>query len=85
VDLQIPVQPVPITTKVVSLNPVHGEVYLIQLYVIKFVSDLRQVDGFLWVLWFPPPIKHQNIAEMLWKVALNTISQANQSKNVLLN
>jgi hypothetical protein len=53
--------------------------------VIKFVSDLRQVDGFLWVLWFPPPIKHQNIAEMLWKVALNTISQANQSKNVLLN
>jgi len=24
---------------------------------IKFVSDLRQVCGFLWVLWFPPPIK----------------------------
>jgi hypothetical protein len=34
---------VPITTEVVSLNPVHGEVYLIQHYVIKFVSDLRQV------------------------------------------
>jgi hypothetical protein len=32
-----------ITTKVVSLNPVHGEVYLIQHYVIKFVSDLWQV------------------------------------------
>jgi hypothetical protein len=29
----------------------------IQHYVIKFVSDLRQVDGFLWGLWFPPPIK----------------------------
>jgi hypothetical protein len=27
------VQLVPITTNVVSLNPVHGEVYLIQLYV----------------------------------------------------
>jgi hypothetical protein len=26
-------------------------------YVIKFVRDLRQVDGFLWVLRFPPPIK----------------------------
>jgi gamma-glutamylcyclotransferase (GGCT)/AIG2-like uncharacterized protein YtfP len=26
---------------------VHGEVYLIQHYAIKFVSDLRQVDGFL--------------------------------------
>ena len=23
----------------------------------EFVSDLRQVDGFLWVLRFPPPIK----------------------------
>jgi hypothetical protein len=31
----------PITTKVVSSNPVHGEVYSIQHYVIKFVSDLR--------------------------------------------
>ena len=33
-DLQLPEQSVPITTKVVSLNPVHGEVYLIQHYVI---------------------------------------------------
>jgi hypothetical protein len=31
---------VPITTNVVSLNPANGEVYLIQYYVIKFVSDL---------------------------------------------
>jgi hypothetical protein len=29
------------------LNPAHGEVYLIQHYVIKFVSDLQQVSGFL--------------------------------------
>ena len=43
-DLQLPVQSVP---KVVSSNPVHGEVYSIQHYVIKFVSDLRQVGGFL--------------------------------------
>jgi hypothetical protein len=48
---------VPITTNVVSLNPVHGEVYWIQHYVIKFVSDLWQVSGFLWVLLFPLPIK----------------------------
>jgi hypothetical protein len=53
----VPVQIVPITTKVVSLNPTHGEVYLIQDYVRKFVSDLRQVGGFLRVLRFPPPIK----------------------------
>ena len=29
----------------------------VQHYVIKFVSDLQQFGGFLWVLWFPPPIK----------------------------
>ena len=39
-DLELPVQSVPITTKVVSLNATHGEVYSIQHYVIKFVSDL---------------------------------------------
>jgi hypothetical protein len=49
-DLQLPAQSVPITTEVVSSNPVHGEVYSIQQYVIKFVSDLRQVSGFLHVL-----------------------------------
>jgi hypothetical protein len=36
-------QLVPITTKVVSLNPVHGKVYSIQHYVIKYVSDLQVV------------------------------------------
>jgi hypothetical protein len=46
----------PITTKVVSSNPIHGDVYSIQHYV-KFVSDLRQVGGFLWVLRFPQPIQ----------------------------
>jgi hypothetical protein len=29
-----------ITTEVVSLNPVHGDVYSIQNYAIKFVGDL---------------------------------------------
>ena len=55
--LQLPVQSVPITKKVVSSNRVHGEVYSIQHYVIKFVSDLRQVGGFLQVLRFPPPTR----------------------------
>ena len=39
-------QLVPITTKVVSSNPANYEVYSIQHYVIKFVSDLRQVGFF---------------------------------------
>jgi hypothetical protein len=55
--LQLPMQSVPITTKVVSLNPTNGKVYLIQHNVMKFVSDLWQVGSFLWVLRFPPPIK----------------------------
>jgi len=46
-DLQLPVQSVPITNEVVSSNPACDEVYSIQHYVIKFVSDLRQVRGFL--------------------------------------
>ena len=48
----------------------------VQHYVIKFVSDLWQVCGFLQVLWFPPPIKTDcyDITEILLKVALNTIN-----------
>ena len=57
IGLTLPVQSVPIATKVVSLNPTHSEAYSIQHYVAKFLSDLRQVGGFLWVLLFPPPIK----------------------------
>jgi hypothetical protein len=44
-------------TKVVNLNPAHGEVSSIQHCVIKFVSDLRQVGCFLRVLRFSPPIR----------------------------
>ena len=57
VGLQLLVQSVPITTKVVSLNPVHGDVYSIQHYVIAYVRGLRQVCRFFLVLWFSPPIK----------------------------
>jgi len=58
--LQLPMQSVSITSKVVSSNPIQVEVYgnySIQHYVIKFVSDLRQVGGFLLALRFLPPIK----------------------------
>jgi hypothetical protein len=73
-NLQLPVQLVPITTKVMSSNPVHGEVWSIQHYVIKFASDLR---------WFSPsnPVSSTNKTdrsdrtEILLKVALNTINQ----------
>jgi hypothetical protein len=62
----------PIITKGVSLNPAHGKVYLIQHYAIKFVSDLHQVSGFLWVLPVSSINKtyHHYITEILLKVAL---------------
>jgi hypothetical protein len=45
-----------------SFNPVHGEVYSIQHYVIKFVSDLWQVGGFSpGTPW--PPRRNWNIVE----------------------
>jgi hypothetical protein len=54
-DLQLPMQSVPITTDNVSSNSAHGEVYSIPHYVIKFVSDSRQ-------LWFSPgtPVSSTN-------------------------
>jgi hypothetical protein len=46
------------------------------LFRINFVSDLVQVDGFLRVLRFQPPINCQchDITEILLKMALNTIT-----------
>jgi len=44
-----------------------------QCYVIKFVSDLRQFSGFLWVSSTNKTDCHY-ITEILLKVALNTIT-----------
>ena len=44
-------------SNVVSSNPRSGEVNSIQQYVINFVSDLRQVGGFLRVLSYLPIMK----------------------------
>jgi hypothetical protein len=56
-DLHLPMQLVPIIINVVSSSPAYGEVYSIHRYVINFVSDLRQVGGFIRVLRFPQPLK----------------------------
>jgi hypothetical protein len=66
-------QSVPITTKVVSLNRVQERH---TRYMIKFVSDLRQVGGF----FLGTPVSSTNktdlhdIAEIMLKVALSTIN-----------
>ena len=45
------------TSQTEGANPAHGEVYSIQRYVIKLISDKRYDVGFLLVLRFPPLIK----------------------------
>jgi len=52
------------------------------IYVMKFVSDLRQVGGFLQVLQFPPTGRHDMI-EILLKVMLNTITLTPKNKKKL--
>ena len=69
VGFKLPVQSVPINTNVVRSNPADGEVYSIQHYVIKFVSDMRQGGGFL---------QNRDITKILLKVALSTIKPTTQ-------
>jgi hypothetical protein len=48
----------------------------------KFISDLRQVGGFLRVLRFPPPTARHEITEILLKMALNIyIKLLNETKS----
>ena len=63
-------QSVPITTKVVSSNLAHGEVYSIQHYVIMFVGYLSPGTP----VSTPIEIDPHDITEILLKVALNTIT-----------
>ena len=64
-----------------------GALDIIQHYVIKFVSDLRQVSG----QWFSPgtPVSSTNkadrhdIAEILLKVALNTMNPNPITYNII--
>ena len=58
------------------------EVHSIQYYVIKFVSDLRQVGGFLPVS-STKKTDHHDIAEILLKLALNTNQSINQSLDIV--
>ena len=60
----------PVTTKLVSSNPAHGEVNSIQQYVIKSVNDLRPACGFL----STNKTARHYITEILSKMALTTIT-----------
>ena len=60
-----------------------GKAYLIQHDVIKFVSDLRQVCGFRWVLWFPPSIKLT--AGYNWNIVESGIKHHKPNPTFLIN
>ena len=63
-------QPVPITTNVVSSNPAHGEVYSLHHYVIMFVSDMSVVFS----VSSTNKTDLHDITEILLEVALNNIT-----------
>ena len=66
-------------------TPFMARLYSIQHYVIKFVSGLREVCGFLCVLLFSPPIKlTRDITEILLKVALHAINKTTPSQQVCI-
>jgi hypothetical protein len=67
-------QSVPITTKVVSLNTVHRKVYSMQNYVIKFVSNLRQVGGFKQKRGYLGQYCMQRFGFMVFNATFNNIS-----------
>jgi hypothetical protein len=57
----------------------------VQHYVIKFVSDLRQVEGFLRVIRFPPPIKltatlERNKTSLSRKIQKQNKNKTNENK-----
>ena len=54
-----------------SSNPAHGKVFSMQNYVIKFLSDLRQVGGFFRVYSTNKTDRHIKI-EIMLKVTLTT-------------
>ena len=70
-----------LTTKITLTIKILSQVYSIQHYVIKFVSDLRQVvNGFLRVLQCSPPIQ---LTDILLKGALNTINHLPQQPSFI--
>jgi hypothetical protein len=73
-------QSVPITTKVVSSNLVHGEVYSIQHNVIKFVSDLRQFV-LIYLHWDREQKHHLCYFQEVQKTAMTTMISSLQHTN----
>ena len=80
-DLQLPMQSVPITTHwCCDLESRSGR--CVQYYVIKFVSDLQQLEGFLLFLRFPPPIKLTAAIYLIYCWKCSRHHQTNKQTNI---
>jgi hypothetical protein len=69
------VQSVPITTKVVSSNPAHGEVYSMLHYVIKFYQWLATGRWFTQGIWniVESGVKHHNLTPAIDEIQTKII------------
>jgi hypothetical protein len=72
-DLQLPVQSVPITTKVVDFEP-HSWWGVLDITLCDKVSQWLATGRLFTPVPFTNKIDHQDITEILLKVALNTIN-----------
>jgi hypothetical protein len=59
----------------VSSNLAHDDVYSMQHYLIKFVSDSWQIGGFRRILRFPPPIKQT--PRYIWNMVESDVKHHN--------
>jgi hypothetical protein len=87
--LQLPVQSVPITTKVVSLNPVHVKVYLIQ-HCLSVTCDRSVVfsaySSFLHQMLVPTVLSNIHIKGLVYSInaIFNNISVASWQSVLLV-
>ena len=80
-DLQLPVKSVTITTYFVSSIPTHGEVYLIQHFVHKFISDLRQVVVFAGYSVSSTNRSDRHDILGIWNIVENGVKHHNPTQN----
>ena len=82
-DLQLFMQSIPITTKVVNFNLAHGEMHTTQYYVMKFVNGKSVVFVVYSGFFSTHKTDRHDIAEILLKMAFKYITPV-QKKYVYL-
>ena len=86
VGCQFTKQSVPIAAYIVASILTIGEVYILRLYVMRVVTNLQHVGGFIWVLWFHLPNNSDiyDLKEIFLKMAINPHISPNISQPYIL-